>query len=142
MEYHFGNFYYPDYYGRILPKPSGISYANMTRAIESVQTLVESSKYSGGTLRVFEADTALDGKVYVAWSNCAKLKNDSDYSSYQRDPSMPWENLWRASENLTITTSSKTVTVYDSMGNTKTYTASNGKVIIPITGETVFIKGA
>ncbi len=142
MEYHFGNFYYPDYYGRILPKVSGIAFANMTRAIESVQTLVESSKYSGGTLRVFEANTALDGKVYVAWSNCAKLKNDSDYSSYLRDPSMPWENLWRESENLTITTSSKTVTVYDSMGNTKTYTASGGKVTIPITGETVFIKGA
>ncbi|MBQ7045811.1 MAG: hypothetical protein IJN65_04885, partial [Clostridia bacterium] len=142
MEYHYGNFYYPDYYGRILPKVSGIAFANMTRAIESVKTIKDSTTYTSGTLRVFEADTALDGKVYVAWSNCAKLKNDSPYSDYLREPSMPWENLWRESENLTITTSAKEVKVYDSMGNEKTYTASNGKVVIPITGETVFIKGA
>ena len=143
-EYNFGCFYYPDFYGRIMPKPSAIMFANMTRQLESVQSAEINDKYDDGDLvRAFTLDTELDGDVIVAWSNCSRLPNDSLPSTRpDRKFVRPWENQWEGSHNVTFGTDSDTVEVIDTMGNVKTYKAENGTVTIALTGSPVIIKGA
>ena len=141
MEYHFGNFYYPDYFGRILPKPAGIAFAMMTRELESVQDLVESTKYSGDKRRVFKATTALQGDVFIAWTNISPLGNDAESAAALREPTMPWNPQWSEGETVEFDAVGATVTVTDNMGRDTVYTAQNGKVSIPLTGEPCYIKG-
>lgn len=138
MEHHFGHFYYPDYYGRILPKPVAVSFANMTRVCESYTGLTVSN-LTTDNLQVYEVQTELKGKVYVAWSNHELFAIDQ---GKERTPKMPWVGEWTTSQNLVISTNNASVQVYDAMGNVKTYTASNGKVTVPVTGETIYIVGA
>ena len=101
-------------------------------------------KYDDGDgLRVFTLDTALDGDVLVAWSNCARLPNDAfPITRPEREYRRPWENQWHGSQVVTFGTDKATVEVVDTMGNTKTYKAENGSVSIAITGSPVIIKGA
>lgn len=142
-EFNFGAFYYPDYFGRILPKPSAVMYANMTRQLESVKSAEINSKYDNGDkLRAFTLKTALDGDVIVAWSNCSRLPNDAvPITRPDREYLKPWENQWHGSENVTFNTNKSTVEVIDTMGNSKTYKAENGKVTIALNGSPVIIKG-
>lgn len=142
-EYNFGCFYYPDYFGRILPKPSAIMFANMTRQLESVKSAEINSKYDNGDkLRAFTLKTELDGDVIVAWSNCSRLPNDAvSITRPDREYLKPWENQWHSSENTTFNTNKSAVEVIDIMGNAKTYKAENGKVTIALNGSPVIIKG-
>lgn len=144
VEFNFGAFYYPDYFGRIMPKPAAVMFANMTRQLESVKSAEINDKYDDGDgLRVFTLDTALDGDVLVAWSNCARLPNDAfPITRPEREYRRPWENQWHGSQVVTFGTDKATVEVVDTMGNTKTYKAENGSVSIALTGSPVIIKGA
>lgn len=144
VEFNFGSFYYPDYFGRIMPKPAAVMFANMTRQLESVQSAEINNKYDDGDeLRVFTLDTELDGDVLVAWSNCARLPNDEvPITRPPRENRRPWENQWHGSQNVTFGTDQSTVEVIDIMGNAKTYKAENGRVTIALTGSPVIIKGA
>ena len=145
VEFNFGCFYYPDYYGRILPKPSAIAYANMTRLLESVKPdgVKTAEKYDdGNSVRAFAADTADNGVVTVAWSNCARLSNDEVPINRPDRPALrPWQNQWTKSQVVAFDTDKNSVKVIDTMGNSKTYTANNGKVSIELNGAPVFILG-
>ncbi len=140
MEYHFGNFYYPDYFGRILPKPVSIAYANMTRQLESITSIVESERYSKGTVRAFEVETTDNGKILVAWSNCAPLPNDSG-SPQTRKPSMPWQNQWQGMERIFVRAAGDHVTVVDLMGHEQVCPVHGRSAHVRLTGSPVFIKG-
>lgn len=147
MEYHYGNFYYPDYFGRILPKPAAIAFANMTRVLES-STSAKEAKCSGGVNRVFEFDTKEHGKVYAAWSNCSPLANDiTEYRNLMENPGkreigMPWQNQWKSSDRKYFRAAKDEVIVVDLMGK-KTVIPKlvDGTVGIDLTGAPVFIIG-
>ncbi len=146
MEYHFGNFYYPDYYGRILPKPAGIAFAFMTRQLEGVTDITECEGLGTAEERIFKATTQNKGTIYVAWSNCGKLGNDTSSSSGLREPTMPWENQWEESTTVNFyAQTGSTVTVTDEMGKqiySHVMTEADGGVIaITLTGATVYISG-
>lgn len=151
VEFHFGQFYLADYFGRILPKPTVMAFATLTRTLESYKSCVESEKYSnfnqqdrngGGTKRVFAVDTELYGVVYVAWSNNYLLPNDS---GYERIPICPWEGykLWGDhTEDLVLDVEGDSITVIDLNGGEKVIPAVGGKATVKLTGAPVFIKGA
>lgn len=165
MEFHYGNFYYPDYYGRILPKPAAVAYANMTRRLEGYQSLEEVG--TSGTAVTLNTDADAGGyknarafaitvkdpntanstasTVYVAWS-IKGITYTSDETGYVREAKMPWVSDWdytgTTHDTITIQTSASSVTVYDMMGNSTTVNASNGAVTIPLTGEPCYIVGA
>lgn len=151
-EYHFGHFYFPDYFGRIMPKPSAAAFSAMTRQLESVVPNTETyqgttinGKYDegdAGTVRAFTVETQEHGDVLVAWSNCSRLSNDEMSTGRPaRTPGQPWEDQWQRSENVTFDATSTTVEVRDIMGNTTRYQAENGRVVIPLNGSPVFIYG-
>ena len=149
-EWNFGLCYEQDYYGIIKPKPAMIAFAVMTRQLESVKKdgAEISEKYDEGWdvggVRAYEFDTALHGKVIVAYSNKQVLSNgkkNSTGSTGDRTPTLPWNTLWTETDNTEFETAQSSVTVVDTMGNKKTYKAENGKVVIPLTGETVYIFG-
>jgi hypothetical protein len=148
MEHHFGHFYMPDYYGRVLPKPAGIAYANMTRVLESTVKITEYERYSKRKVRAFTADTKEYGDVLVAWTNCAPLPNDTYEceNSYdnpkERFPTMPWENQWKRGEWIFLKTEQDYVTAVDLMGHKKTYKATRGTARVELTGAPIFIIGA
>ncbi len=138
MEHHFGNFYYPDYYGRIIPKPSAAAFGAMTRLLESYEGLTVSDKTTE-TLKVYNVDTTVYGNVIVAWSNIDPF---DAAATIQRTPALTWVETRTESEDLVIKTASSSVKVYDQMGNYKVYTAKNGSVTIPVSGATIYIVGA
>lgn len=147
MEYHYGHFYYPDYYGRVLPKPTAVAYANMTRLLESA-TSTEETEYSGGDHRVFRIKTKDQGTVYAAWSNCAPQPNDiTDFTNLmpdpgKREPLMPWQNQWKGKEYIYIKNNAKEAYVVDAMGHrTKIKTGIDGNVCVEVTGAPIFIVG-
>lgn len=141
-EFNFGYFYYPDYYGRILPKPAAAAYANMTRQLESV-TEAEFSRYDDGDqVRAVTLKTELYGDVTVAWSNCSRQPNDAmPQTRPDRMAAYPWVDRWESSLAVTFDASAERVTVTDLMGNETVYTAENGKVTVPLNGSPVIIKG-
>ena len=109
---------------------------------------VISEKYDEGYdkagVRAFEFDTALDGKVVVAYSNSEVLTNGKKNSigtTGDRTPTLPWNNQWTKTDDTVFEAAGNTVTVYDSMGNKTEYKAENGKVTIPLTGSPVYIHG-
>lgn len=150
-EFHFGQFYLADYYGRILPKPTVMAFATMTRILESYKGCVESEKYSnfnqqnmngGGTKRVFAVDTEVNGTVFVAWSNNYLLPNDR---GYERVPICPWdgEKLWGDhTEDLVVDVIGDSITVVTLGGKDTVIPAVNGKATVKLTGAPVFILGA
>ena len=149
-EWNFGIFYQADFYGVVKPKPAGVAYAVMTRQLESMKKdgAVISEKYDEGYdkagVRAFEFDTALDGKVVVAYSNSEVLTNGKKNSigtTGDRTPTLPWNNQWTKTDDTVFEAAGNTVTVYDSMGNKTEYKAENGKVTIPLTGSPVYIHG-
>lgn len=128
-----------------------IAFAVMTRQLESV-------KFNGGAkiseeydegfdvggVRAFEYDTHIHGKVIAAYSNKEVLSNGKRNSSgiiANRTPNLPWDNLWKEVDNTVFKAAGDTVTVVDIMGQKKVYTAVNGEVTIPLTGETCYIFG-
>lgn len=141
VEYHFGHFYYPDYFGRIMPKPSAASFAGMTRTLESVQKLSINDQYTKGTVRAFTAETQDKGKLLVLWSNCAPQPNDKLSNYAPRDPKRPWENQWGNSEKVTLKTTGDKVVVTDVMGNEKTYTAKDRQITLELNGAPVYVSG-
>ncbi len=148
MEHHFGHFYMPDYFGRILPKPAGIAYANMTRVLESSEKITENERYSKNKVRAFTAATKEYGNVLVAWTNCSPLPNDTYEceNSYdnpkERFPTMPWENQWKRGEWIFLKTEQEYIEVVDLMGHKKNYKATRGTARVELTGAPVFIIGA
>ena len=164
MELHYGAFYYPDYYGRVLPKPAAASFANMTRMLEGYVGAREATSADGVTLST-KSSTTKDGvaitnarafkftlkdnpessevgtthSVYVAWS-IAGLSYTS--TVINRKPLLPWQTDWSSTtstDTVTIETNSSSVKVYDIMGNYKTINASNGTVTVPLTGSPCYI---
>ncbi|MBQ7045538.1 MAG: hypothetical protein IJN65_03490 [Clostridia bacterium] len=148
-EHHFGHFYMPDCFGRVLPKPSGVTFAFFTRLMESTQSITENNELSRGTVKAYTADTTEHGNVLIAWSNCSRLPNDvgdvencSYYNTVLREPTMPWQNQWHGTEWVWISTENDSVTVVDLMGHKTVYPAHLGKVRIPLTGAPVCVLGA
>lgn len=154
MEWNYGLCYEPDLYGRIMPKPAMIVFANMTRQLESVKknSVYHSAKvsteydegYANGGVRAYEFDTRLHGKVIAAYSNKQVLPNGKKNITGQtgeRIPNLPWNNLWNEYDETEFKAAGDTVTVVDSMGNSTVYKAKDGKVTIPLTGEMVYIHG-
>ena len=139
VEYHFGSLYFPNYYGTVQPKPSSIAFSTMTRALDTVKK-VDRSADPSATSRAYKATLANNSTVTVAWSNCSPVANDTT-STVMRDPTSLWKNQWKQSENVKFATANNSVTVTDSMGNAKTYTAAGGFVTVPLNGSPVFIKG-
>ncbi len=154
MEWNYGLCYEPDLFGRIMPKPAMIVFANMTRQLESVKknSVYHAAKvsteydegYANGGVRAYEFDTHLHGKVIAAYSNQQVLPNGKKNamgSTGERAPNLPWNNLWNKADETEFKAAGDTVTVVDSMGNSTVYKAKDGKVTIPLTGEMVYIHG-
>ncbi len=152
MEWGFGAFYVPDYYSRVLPKPTAICFSTFARCIRGYKSCVESSVYSngvhqdqngGGKLRVFDINTSVDGHVFVAWSNIDPQDCDVLSAGIPVDPHLPWSpDNFTGTEDLVMDAIGSTVKVVSLGGKTTTYTAVGGKVTIPVTGSPVFIFGA
>ena len=138
-EYHFGTLYFPNFYGMVMPKPSGVAFANMTRMLDTVKT-VDRQADPSATSRAYKAILADKSQVTIAWSNCARLANDT-IKPEMREPTLPWENQWKKAENVSFAASGTKVVVTDSMGNATTYKVENGRVTIPLNGSPVFIAG-
>lgn len=140
QEWQFGSFYPRDYFGRILAKPSAGMFAFLTRELESVKSVADSTKYSTDTLRAFVFDTELQGKMIVCWT-----RKDLPYTDkgIARDPIMPWQNHFGVNpEEQVFEAIGTEVIVTDCNGRDTVYKAdANGNVTIPITGEIYFIKG-
>lgn len=137
QEDNFGLFYDQDYYGRIMPKPSAIAFANMTRSLDGIDSCKEIATGSLSA-RVFEAQTG-DRKVYVAWSNVARLSNDIGYQ-FIRTPNLPWTNQWKASEAVAFPIEGNQAVLIDSMGNRKELSVLDGQVTLSLTGSPVYIE--
>lgn len=140
-EYHYGMFYDQDYYGRVMPKPLALAYGSMTRELESVKNCYGIDTKSD-TIRAFQLvlDNS-DKNTFVVWSNCSPLTNDA-VDGY-RTVNLPWNNQWKATENLTLYASS-VVEVKDIMGNVTLYTPSekDATVTIPVSGSPIIISGS
>lgn len=139
IEQNFGLFYYKDYFGRIMPKPSAIAFCNMTAALDGVQAC-EEIETASSTIRAFEMQMA-EGleNVIVAWSNCARLTNDR-YTDLVRTPCLPWQNQWTSTEILTLEGNYDSVEVIDIMGNSKVIQGESGVVQLEINGSPCFIR--
>ncbi|MDR1892781.1 MAG: hypothetical protein LBQ48_07215 [Oscillospiraceae bacterium] len=140
-EYNFGQFYWVDYFDRIMPKPSAASFAGMTRTLESVRTVEINDRYTQGKVRAFTADTAAHGNVVVAWSNCAPLPTDTMTMMTRPYVCLPWNSQWKSSEKVEFEAFGSEVTVVDTMGNAKKYPVQNGKASVELNGAPVFIIG-
>ena len=148
-EHHFGHFYMPDCFGRILPKPSGITFAFFTRLMESTKSVTENKELSCGTVKAYTAKTEQHGDVLIAWSNCYRLPNDRGdvenctyHNTAKREPTMPWQNQWKGCEWVWVNTNNDFVTVVDLMGKKSEYPAHLGLARIPLNGSPICILGA
>ena len=108
----------------------------MMDTVKTVDRLADPSS----TSRAYKAVLADKSLVTVAWSNCARLTNDT-FKQEMRKPTLPWENQWKKSENVSFAAAGAKVVVTDSMGNATEYKAENGRVTIPLNGSPVFITG-
>ncbi|MBQ7360632.1 MAG: hypothetical protein IJW63_11140 [Lachnospiraceae bacterium] len=137
-EFHFGLFYYEDYFGRVMPKPSAVAYQNMTSCLDGVQACNEIETNSA-TARVFRLELADGELVYAGWSNCSRLINDKKGAT-KRTPVMPWENQWKESESVLIPVDGNYVEVVNTMGNKSVVPVINGYVNVALDGSPKFIK--
>lgn len=146
-EMNFGAFMCYDYYDIVKPKPWAAAYANMTRQLDGVTSVKESAAYDTdgeGTVRAFDVENHQGDDLIVAWSNIYVHPQATSYgigNGVKRQPNLPWDNIWPKTEDVVFTATAKTVKVVDTMGNTKTYNAKNGKVTIPLSGSPVYIYG-
>lgn len=149
-EWNFGAFYEIDYYGTIKPKPWGVSFAVMTRQLESFKKNSASifSKYDEGWdtngVRAIKCKTDLNGDVVIAWSNFEVLSNGKKNATGKtgdRTPCLPWKNNWTKTDKTEFDAAKSVVKVVDVMGNVTEYKAKNGKVEIELTGSPVYIYG-
>ena len=154
-EMNFGAFYCYDYYGITKPKPWAAAYANMSRQLDGVNSAQINTKYdnqsesdrmssASGTVRAFSLTTKDNRNIMVAWSNISPLPNTTSVgvsAGVQHNPTLPWENQWKGTENVTFDAVKNTVEVVDTMGNSKFYDSVDGKVTIPLTGSPVYIYG-
>ena len=111
----------------------------MTRMLDTVKT-VDRQADPSATSRAYKAILADKSQVTIAWSNCARLANDT-IKPEMREPTLPWENQWKKAENVSFAASGTKVVVTDSMGNATTYKVENGRVTITLNGSPVFIAG-
>lgn len=138
-EFNFGIFYYPDYYGRILPKPSAAALGNMTRLLDGAVT-GEEIMVSSDTVRAFcMYDKSGEAVSYVAWSTGSRLSNDCA-DAFARTPNLPWENQWQESEKERFWLQDKYAEVTDIMGNTTRLPITNGYVEVELSGSPCFIR--
>lgn len=137
-EFNFGLFYAPDYYGRILPKPSAVAYANLTRMLDGVSSGSEIETESD-TVRAF-CFYAEENKepIYVAWSNCSRLSNDTG-DNFVRTPNLPWQNQWSETETCRFYLQGESIEVTDSMGNQSVLPITDGYVEIELDGSPKYI---
>lgn len=146
-EMNFGAFMCYDYYDVVKPKPWAAAYANMTRQLDGVTSVKEHAVYDTdgeGTIRAFDVENHQGDDLIVAWSNIYVQPQATSYgvgNSVKRQPHLPWENIWPQTEDFVFTATEKTVKVVDTMGNTTTYKAKDGKVTIPLNGSPVYIYG-
>ena len=136
-ELHFGLFYGQDFYGRIMPKVSGIAYRNMTMQLDGISSCQEIATDSK-TLRVFQMETE-KVPLYVAWSNCKLLSNDKK-KACRREANMPWQNEWTEEEIWRLKTDASQVEVIDSMGNVSIIDVTDGVAEINVNGSPKYIK--
>ncbi len=157
-EYGYGAFYMPDYYGRILPKPTANAFITVAQVLDGIKSSTESSKYSNGPLqnwnstigtkamRVFDFNTIGNGHVFVAWSNCDRQSNDTtQYGGIRpsRDPALPWNTTnFVGTENLVIESDKDYITVVRLGGKEEKVKVVNGKATVAVGGSMVFILGA
>ena len=136
-ELHFGLFYGQDFYGRIMPKVSGIAYRNMTMQLDGISSCQEIATDSK-TLRVFQMETE-KVPLYVVWSNCKLLSNDKK-KACRREANMPWQNEWTEEEIWRLKTDASQVEVIDSMGNVSIIDVTDGVTEINVNGSPKYIK--
>lgn len=139
MEFNFGIFYYPDYYGRILPKPSAIAIKNMTELLDGVETCQEIETESD-TTRAFELFDKNNTMIScVAWSNGSRLSNDTA-DTFTRTPNLPWQNQWEETETVRFYVTGDEVEVIDIMGNVEVLPITDGYVDIELDGSPRYIQ--
>ena len=139
QEYNFGLFYDQDYYGRILPKPSAIAYAVMTRQLDRIAECHEIETESQ-TVRAFEVTMRdSDEKVIVAWSTCYHISNDIGYD-FVRTPNLPWNNQWKGTETVRLAVEADFAEAVDLMGNTRQVVCEEGILEIELDGSPVYIR--
>lgn len=137
-ELNFGLFYGEDYYGRIMPKVSGIAYRTMTLQLEGLKNCQEVKTHSS-TLRAFQFQGADGESVYVAWSTCKLLSNDKGRAS-KRKANMPWQNQWTESQNWYLESDAAQLEVIDSMGNVTIVDVIDGVAKIVLDGSPKYVK--
>lgn len=153
----FGAFYMPDFYGRIMPKPTANAFITLTKTLGGVKQngITESSKYSngplqdkngGGKLRVFDVNTVSKGHILVAWSNIKRQVNDSiTYGGIRssRDPALPWNPTnFIVTEDLVVESNNAYVTIVRLGGKEEQVKVVGGKATIAVNGSPIFIIGA
>lgn len=146
-EMYFGACYNHDYYGIYMPKPWAAAYANLTRRLDGVETCKFFDKYEEdewGTLRAFKVTKKDGSNLSVLWSNIYMQPNTTAtgrVNKAERLPMPAWESRWLETETRTFDAVGDTVEVIDIMGNSKIYTAKDGKVDIEVSGSPVFVYG-
>ena len=140
----YGMFYQPDFLGVVKPKPVAAALAVLNHVTDGLKKTESSAKYTraDGTLRAFKMSLSGGKNIYTVWSNKYPLCNAVVGNQNDREPSLPWTDQWSGKyEDVTFDAAGSKVTVTDVMGNTKTYTAVNGKVTVPVSGSPLYIDG-
>ncbi len=145
-EMYFGALYNYDYYGVYMPKPWAAAYCNLTRRMDGHKKVSYFHKYEEGefgTLRAFKVEKE-NGDFAVMWSNAYSQPNttiEGRVNGVQRIPMPLWANRWVENEVREFDAVGDTVTVVDSMGNSKELKAENGKVKIEVSGSPIYVYG-
>ena len=143
-EMNYGMFYQPDFLGVVKPKPVAAALAALNHVTDGIRKTESCDKYtrSDGTLRAFKMSVEGSGDIYTVWSNKYPLCNAVVGKQTDREPSLPWVDQWDGKyEDVTFDAAGSKVTVTDVMGNSKVYTAKNGKVTVPVSGSPLYISG-
>ncbi len=154
-EMNFGAFYCYDFYGITKPKPWAAAFSAMTRQLDGVETAEINTKYDlltdenrkdpdEATVRAFNLTNKKGETMMVAWSNIYALPNTTSVgvsNNVPGIPTLPWQNQWAETEDVTFDAMGSTVTVTDTMGNTKTIPVVNGKATITLSGSPIYING-
>lgn len=143
-EMNYGAFYQPDFLGVVKPKPVAAALAVLNHITDGIKSTESSEKYTraDGTLRAFKMSLNGGKNIHVVWSNKYPLCNAVVGNQTDREPSLPWADQWNGKyEDVTFDAAGGNVTVTDIMGNSKVYTAVNGRVTIPVSGSPLYIDG-
>ncbi len=138
MEDNFGMFYQADFYGRIMPKPSALMFANVNGLLDGVESCEEVDVESTAA-RAFQCNLK-DKEDYVLclWSNAEHLAYD-DLDAGVRTPNLPWNNQWSVTETVVLAVPGEEVQVTDLMGNATIVPVKNGEAQIQVGGSPVFV---